>query len=115
MFVLPLPARAGTRLVEPDHENEEGGQGGENPGHVKQGDDVTAPRDVKPDPADDLGTAWPIRVDEGIVVALEDVAAALDRSDPVQHDTTEDLAAVPDDVTDLEARRGSKGNEIGSS
>jgi len=70
--------------------------------------------DLEPELADEFRAPGLLRVDERVVVALEHIAVTLDGRDPMQDDTMEHCAAVPDDVADSEPRGRSEGDEVGA-
>ena len=102
-------------LVLGAQEQERGQATQEQSGHergVQPGEDAAAVRDAQRQPADQVGASGPRGIDEVVVVALEDVAIALDGDDAVQDDGAQHRAAVGDDVADLVVLRGSDHREV---
>ena len=53
---------------------------------------------MEPQAPDELRSRGPIRIDEGVVVALEHVAAVVNRDDPMEDDSMDKHAPVADNV-----------------
>ena len=68
--------------------------------------------DLEPEAAEDLAARRLVRVDEGVVVALQHEAFAVEADDAVQHVALEIAVHVEDDIANARRRRGAHHDQV---
>src|SRR2546425_725427 len=99
---VPAPPHSRTRAETAAGEQECGERADDDriPRRAQPEEDATDRRHAHPEPAGDLALGRLERVDEAVVVALEDEAIAVPPDDAMQDDTVEIAVVVADDVSD---------------
>jgi len=80
--------------------------------HAEPTENRSEVRDVEPEFPDEFASRRVARINEIIVVPLEEVVAVLNQDDAVQYRSVQDLALIEDHVADVIARLGADDGKV---